>query len=481
MDVRFSVADLIPNLAATYESMDLRTAAFRENNVWRNGITIVRLSYEEPSVAKERLLRLHALHGCVENDRFRIVMEARPFSQWHGLCRQVASGKIDIGNYEVALHEQIILEEQKDYLHLDYGHIRPFDGCQWPAVHLCLGSYDSSNFAGESIIRELAAFGYSHPYEAINALCEINVHHGSAPGCRFYLSIPVFARVSEVRILRQETCLELTISRHCKLFDVSGVVVTREGDFRVGATAKTRVPFGELVSSEERPIETVSCSMNLTDLKTTDWVEVKLTHPLIGEVEQFSRHARTLCQPTARNILYGALGSFCTDIDLRRLVVEPFAEKPKKLKPSAAFELHVGWLLGMFGFSVIVLGEYEKIVEPATKVERASVDILALDQKANILLLVACTLGTPKEEDFSNLLNARGILEREVFSDSKVEIIPTLFTCAIGSSTYKEVPGTLACIPIVDADGLDALLVILKTGQEERFLEFLSNPRLCRL
>jgi hypothetical protein len=149
-----------------------------------------------------------------------------------------------------------------------------------------------------------------------------------------------------------------------------------------------------------------------------------------------------------------------------------------KLKPSAAFELHVSWLLGMFGLSIVILGNYEHILAPDTPVQRASVDILAASQRSKLLLLVSCTINPPKPEDASNLRYACAIFAREVFAETGVRIIPVLFTSSMGGPSYYQSEDHFDAVPVVDADGMGILLGLLRSGQERRFFEFLANPTL---
>lgn len=72
---------------------------------------------------------------------------------------------------------------------------------------------------------------------------------------------------------------------------------------------------------------------------------------------------------------------FCKGTTLEDLLTRAYNVQMVKLKPSAAFELHVSWLLGMFGLSTVILGNYEHILAPDTPVQRASVDILAASQQ----------------------------------------------------------------------------------------------------
>ncbi len=98
-----------------------------------------------------------------------------------------------------------------------------------------------------------------------------------------------------------------------------------------------------------------------------------------------------------------------------------------------------------------------------------------------MLLLVACTLSAPEERDFSNLLNARGLLERGAFKDTICRIPPVVFTAATECPSYKEAEGILNFVPIIDADDLATLLALLRIGQERRFFEFLGDPKLSPL
>lgn len=178
---------------------------------------------------------------------------------------------------------------------------------------------------------------------------------------------------------------------------------------------------------------------------------------------------------SGRNILLAALRLFCNDAEMENLLINAHNIKAPKLTVGAGFELHVAWLLSLFGVATVVLGKYEHIVAPETNVRRASVDILAADQNRKLALVVACTLNPPKAEDFGNLRNAREIVLREAFAGSDVCVIPVLFTAAMGCPSCNQENGGV-CIPIVDADKMKELLGFLREGQEAQFFAFLVNP-----
>ena len=204
---------------------------------------------------------------------------------------------------------------------------------------------------------------------------------------------------------------------------------------------------------------------------------MKLLHPDLGELHsRVSWNIRTLVSPPERNILFEALKFFCPESKLRLLLGSPHMTKPKKLKPDAAFELHVAWLLGLFGLSTAVLGEYENIFATETKVHRGSVDILAASQRHKKLVLVACTIGAPKEDDFTNLLNTAGIIAREVFAEAAVSVQPLVCSGVRGFAPRKDIVEGLSGLPILDADRLELLLKLLRVGRERDFFSFLYDP-----
>ncbi|MGB6876713.1 MAG: hypothetical protein WBD87_11855 [Candidatus Acidiferrales bacterium] len=192
-------------------------------------------------------------------------------------------------------------------------------------------------------------------------------------------------------------------------------------------------------------------------------------------VEQTGKNLKSSSEPVASqdeprvaearkmNLLLLGLRVFCKDEEFENSLVRAHSKKPPRVSPSAAFELYVSWLLGLFGFSTIMLGEYEHILGEETQVRRASVDILAASQSQNLLLIVACTLGTPKQEDFDNLRHAREILLREAFGETFAQVVPIVFTTIMGGARCDYLEDRVS-IPIVDADRLTELLTLVKNG-----------------
>lgn len=208
--------------------------------------------------------------------------------------------------------------------------------------------------------------------------------------------------------------------------------------------------------------------------KDVDGLWDKRVHQWTVRFELPVEHSASIAT-AERNILLSALRVFCNEAELESLLVDPHNTKPRKLGIAPGFELHVAWLLSLFGFSAILLGDYERLVAPETKAERGSLDILAAHQGRKVLLVVACTMNPPKPEEFSNVRNVREIVLRDAgFAGTDVRVIPVMFTATRGGPLCDR-NGT-ECVPIVDADRLKEFLDFVLHGREEPLFEFLEEP-----
>jgi len=272
--------------------------------------------------------------------------------------------------------------------------------------------------------------------------------------------------------------MEIAITKHRSLPPLRGTAVFWGRRIISGEPPKRRAVISEFSDnggSKER--RSGLASVRLVNVGEHDTVEVKLLHPHAGEIHSFYSHAvRELVPPPERNILFEALKFFCPESELRLLLGSPHKKKSKRLKPEAAFELHVAWLLGFFGLATAVLGEYEHIVAPETKVRRGSVDILAASQRHRRLVLVACTIGAPKEDDFTNLLNTAEIVAREVFANTGIRVQPLVCTSVRGLPMSKDLLEGLTGLPILDGDRLELLLKLITAARERDFFSFLDSP-----
>ncbi len=463
---------------ATYRTIDIRSAAVKQGDAWSNVYAVARLSYEEPVLATERLRRLERTHGVVSTESFRVLLGQRPFSEWDEFCAELARGILRVSGSEIRLAQALQVASEGAYLGRDYSGIRPFDSFHWPAAHYSLCPYQMTPMTEDAVVREAMRLGYSDAHQAVNVLCELNVQANQAIGSHFCLSVPVFAAISDVSASLKERRIKVAIRRHRALPPLKGVAVFHGPRTFAGEPPKRRVAIERFSDNGGvGDLGRAVASVRLMNIEGHDSVDVSLVHPDLGELHSFSNYGIwQLVPPAERNVLFEALKFFCSEPELTLLLGSPHTKKSKKLKPDAAFELHVAWLLGCFGLSTAVLGEYERIVAPETKVLRGSVDILAASQRHKRLVLVACTIGPPKEDDFTNLLNTTEIISREIFSGTAVRVQPLVCTSVRGFPASKDIVEGLVGLPIIDGDRLELLLRLIGAGRERDFFSFLDRP-----
>jgi hypothetical protein len=477
--VLHTVSELIGAVGATYRAIDIRAVAIRKEKSWVNVMAVLRFTYEDVDTAKTRLVKLAQRFPQVQAELLRIDSFVRPFKDFPDLCLEFKNSVLQMGDVEFQLRQQPDLLQASGHIQWGgYSRIRPFDGRPWPGLTKTFDIGGNPPLAEGPFNREVHLLGYGDVLEAANALCELNVSQQDY-GCDLTVFFPVFADISQIRVKTPEKQIDVDVQRHRSFSDLRAIACVR------GQTGLVDSPFREQLtlspfSADDTQAEIISAkgSLQVQDLDPdNDLLEVRLVLPRFGEVKKDSNYARMFIAPSERNILLEAVTQqFCKGTTLDDLLARAYNVQTTKLRPSAAFELHVSWLLGMFGLSTVILGNYERILAPDTPVERASIDILAASQRGKLLLAVSCTLNPPKAEDVNNVRYACEILAREVFAGTGVRVIPLLFTSSMGCPSYYKSEDHFDWVPAMDADSMRVLLQLLRSGQESRFFEFLANP-----
>lgn len=153
MAIRLSVDQMIATFGSTYRTIDLRSAVVKQGSVWTNIYTVIRFTYEEPEVAKRRLLDLEAKHGVIATKSFQVRLESLPFSQWSALC-QGLSTKGRIGEIAFSPNIWINLTRTLAFLRNDYSAVRPFDSREWPVAQFSVNTYGVAALATDTLVGE---------------------------------------------------------------------------------------------------------------------------------------------------------------------------------------------------------------------------------------------------------------------------------------------------------------------------------------
>ena len=457
---------VIQAVGHTYRSIDIRCAAVCRDGVWRNAFAVARFSFDEPNRSRESFASLQAKYGTVRTARFWVGNVTRPFAEWSVVLEDLRSGILRVDSTEIRLNEPIMLNNQSRRLE------RAGKGPDcWPALEISVCNSEPSYLYDAEVERDVSTMGrFRDAYDVVRVFLEHEV--GPTYASSFIISAPVFAQILSAEVAPKDGTLRVHYRHHS---GISELIISGFTCSKLGPEHRFRFPPAETASTSNLicSAQTVVLAPEWAD---DDVVEFRLAHPSLGELDGFSEYARNLLPVPERNVLFAALSRFCLPDRLESALANPGGQEKKRLTldQGAAFELHVGWLLGVLGLQVIVLGDYEYLVHPKTGVRLGSLDIVGFDAATRSLLLAACTLNPPKQEDFTTLFNVRRILQEEVLAGTSAGIKLVIFTGAKDQPRFSA-PGDIEAVPVVDSDLLAQTVKKLTAGETVRLSDLLPD------
>ena len=189
--------------------------------------------------------------------------------------------------------------------------------------------------------RELGSRGWSNAYEAINTVCEINLTQGGSFGHNFCVSIPVYSLISDLKFRPSDSRLQFEFFRAAELENICLLAVWKQTSRHQTPLIRARVSPQVESSETHDGLWHKKGSVPLSEPNEDDEVEIKAIHDEIGEIESWTARVRNITPEPARNALFAAIKRFCPESEMQALLVRPYAQKGRKLKESAAYELHV--------------------------------------------------------------------------------------------------------------------------------------------
>jgi hypothetical protein len=497
-NVQLNLQEITETYGITYNSIDVRTVALRLAASWVNILTVVRVSHDPPALVDNKHAELKSLHVLPRLEDFGIFLSSVPFSAWQGLCNGLRNSTV-LGHSVavVRLTGPLDIYSKNGDLHRYHNVLRANPAWDWPTCEIGFpytpnqaeqfGFGDRlSLLADRKLSQQISQFGHSNVFDAIDAFMEFTSPFDRNPGWEFYVSVPVFAAIDTVEVNPDGNILTARARFHQELPKVRFFAVFRDAPSNTGLLPKATLPLeihgagGETRSGIREVIASVALPPGV---KWSDYVEVKAVSKL-GDIDANQWQVRSLLPARHVQPLYHALASFRSHTQFRQALAYPQATPRPRRQPwriQDYFERDVCWFLSYFGFATVMLGEHETLRDAESKFERGSLDILAFNESRKIMLLVACTLNAPKDEDFTNLTTLRTIFLEEILTGSNVSIIPVIFTGLKTSQPYWE--QTFAdhylahsTVPIFDGNRREAALVLLENKREQEFFSFLSNP-----
>ena len=392
---RITISEVFESLKHTFNGIDLRVVCFKEDDQFKNALTVLRLVYQDPISIRGYYKELSKIFGPIETDNLKVLSESYSIDHFSNLAKQLCNQKIGIAGREILLGRSIRIFDMKGYIQDYVSNLKDMGKYAGSCIEITEGNR-SLVFNNEDIQRQVGIMGYSDAYSAVNGLLETKF--SSSSGFDFLIYIPIYAKIENVTYKRKTITAKGRYNEN--LGDLSLKLFISNRDSQKYETVEKIIPGKISFGKTSHNFRFWQTRITPGGLLPEYLIELKLLHLKIGELcTTHKTRLKEMMGEGERLPLFSILKQFCAEEDLKKGLLEP----QKLKKPQKLFERSISWLLSLLGFNVILLEEYEKLREPSTKVEYGSIDALGFHKERGILALVNCTIGVPRDNEVDQL------------------------------------------------------------------------------
>jgi hypothetical protein len=282
--------------------------------------------------------------------------------------------------------------------------------------------------------------------------------------------VPIFAAVREIKFNPRESRLSSIVDCHSSLCAAIQVWAEQRSNFgRKGQ----KVHLAPLESLRDGTC-TFDAYLPLDDETTS--IAISLSHNSLGKVTELGKNRKEILPREETNSLWWILQAFCSIERFEAELTAPTAPKKQTEREQRSFERHVAWLLSLYGYSPIVLGEFEYLRAGISKVCLGSVDIIAYHKARNRVLLCSCTMGAPEERDYGNLVTVRSDLQSRMNQDVSFAFELAIISCAARCIAPPHYSTAASHVALLDRGDLKDSIRWLQSGEDSAFFRKIDPP-----
>jgi len=406
------ISQCINLLLDTYNSIDIRTAVYKEDNVWFAALLMIRFRKENEDEVKNEHKILFEKHGIIDEENFKIVFDVLSVNAWKSIIELWGTKSITIQkNFVIHLKKRDFMEPSMTdpYFHKNFSLIDE----RWKSYHNAQLDNDPTittaifnNFNTNA--RNLRSRDISEFLEKIFQISE----YYSKNFPNHIVIAPVFFQINEI---------EFTIEK-------VKILCTGFPDDEVHFTLN----FLKQAGSNPIILDTIHINHKITGEKNkeTDFIvseSLSSNHmDHLFRLDVYRKNGVLLDSETGlisdkfptkskfTNPLFEAFKIFVTPEDFRKMILN--LESIDLRAPDKIFERGITWLLSLIGCKPVNLQGYEKSGEEPDKV---SMDIIANFNDEKIVLANA-TIGMPDLPMIETERNRRIILSKQIPKEQKI-------------------------------------------------------------
>jgi hypothetical protein len=442
MSVPLSIQRVLDTTMSTFQSIDIRTFVFKSDDRSYNAITSIGFNEETAGFIECTILQDLKSQQSFNDDRLEFHWKVIPVAGWPELIEQFKTGFVEFPERRVDLMRPINLLELQGYINsIRYLERRP----DWPSFQSQMTwstQPNGENTAEETtrkqnifnrlkqlcydsdLRRSLHASGFDNLRELFHSRLQSRLDNDPSCASEICVDVPIFAAVREMKFNHRESRISSIIDCHTSLCAAIQVWAEQRSNFgRKGQ----KIHLAPLECLSDGTC-TVDAYLPLDDETTS--IVISLSHNSLGKVTELGKNRKEILPKEETNALWWILQAFCSIERFEAELTAPAAPKTQAEREQRAFERYVAWLLSLYGHSPIVLGEFEYLRAGISKVRLGSIDIIAYHKERNRVLLCSCTMGTPEERDYGNLVTVRSDLQLRMNQDVTFGFELAIISCA---------------------------------------------------
>lgn len=463
MSVSLPLPELLSGLADSLQSIDIRCAVKKYEPGWLSLLTAIRISARPLEPIRERYKELEHDGPGRNAEPFRILWQVYPIDQLERILTELSFAQLSVEGESVRFPQPV----QPDKFQRRFEHtpdlVMPWDGSRWPATYYCSSENRTIPFSDAEITVAVRRSGWGSTEEMATHFLGVNHERIYSTSIPLFVSIEMPAKI-EVRT-SVNGIPEFLIHTQPNLSDF-GLFLRTDRQRGKPITMPLESCGEEGIWSLHRS------SLEPAKLEPDDIFSCTLSHRLVPVLDEIGGYLRNFLPIPYLNPLLVCLRQFW-NMNAFSERLERAREKDSAKRhhnPQHVFQEAVAHMLTLAGFQTINLGEEEVIRASGTKVERATLDILAYYSGSKIMILGACTLTPPRTDDIRGVLETMAILRGNFPADAQVHFVPMIF------SNQEQECENHDQVRILNARKIRKLRTLIETGHENQFVQSLQWP-----
>jgi len=440
---------IISNLIDDYNSIDLRTAAYKKDGAWHAALFTMRFRSEDVDDIIKAQSELLKEHGEIKEEEFCIQLTSLPTSHWEKI-RSDWDKKFVCFSPEFTVN----IKNLEEFSNEPAFHYFPND-----AIFYNVKSFNTQHGGGEPINRILEKYNeqaqkllFSDIYDYFSKIFQFSENQING-NYKNIIVIPIFLDINKVEFKETTVLIEYQTSYKNKL---TFVLEIHQNQFAKNTLLRDKFPIDNPNGSIVRSFNTKKFLKNYFELKV-----FKNGVP-IGEEQNEVRNN----YPLMSEITNPIMPVFTNFISIKELKNNLFNLTAKKFQnESKVFERAISWLMNLVGFSTIWLDEYDQ----ADGKDRPSFDLLAHEKPNRVFLINAKT-----KTITADLIDKekRYRMKMEELFENKMEFFSILFT---SRSTSLGDKASANQVNLLGREQLESIVGLLEKGELEKARKIITT------